>query len=341
MPSTSALRIRPALLFSGVLLLVLLVEYLVIQRPEFSTRPALPAAVTFDLLVGIPLLFYFLVVRRYQLPVTTVVGAFGGALALGYYLIPAGQQQYLGWASHGLVLVEAATVVLAVINLRRLVRAYTEARQHSADFVENLHAAFAAVFRRSLAPLVSELIMFRYALLSWRAKPEVRPGQTAFTSHRDSGFLALIIAFSCLSVIETVVVDLLVSRWSSTAALVLLVLDVYTLVFLLAHLRAVMLRPITLHNGRFVIRIGFIWRLEVAIESIFKIEELRDTPEPDKNCLNLAKPLFTPPNVRLTFAEPITVIGLYGIRRTVPQVALYVDDRVALLQQLHATPPAQ
>jgi len=58
-----ALRLRPVLWFSG-LLLILFVEYLVVQRPDFSTRPALPAAVTFDLVVGLPLLFYFLVVRR-------------------------------------------------------------------------------------------------------------------------------------------------------------------------------------------------------------------------------------------------------------------------------------
>jgi hypothetical protein len=61
-----ALRLRPVLWFSGLLLLILLVEYLVVQRPDFSTHPALPAAVTFDLVVGLPLLFYFLVVRRYH-----------------------------------------------------------------------------------------------------------------------------------------------------------------------------------------------------------------------------------------------------------------------------------
>jgi hypothetical protein len=335
MPSF-ALRLRPVLWFSGLLLLILFVEYLVVQRPDFSTHPALPAAVTFDLVVGLPLLFYFLVVRRYQLPLTSVVGAFVGAVALGYSLIPVGQQQYLGWASRSLVLLEAAAAVLAVINLRRLLRAYAAAAQRSADFVENLHAAFAAVFRRPLAPLVSELIMFRYALLGWWARREVRPGQLAFSSYCDSGFLALIIAFASLSVIETAAVHLLVSRWNATAALVLLVLDLYTLVFLLAHLRAVVLRPLTLHHGRLTVRVGFVWRLEVAAGAIVQLEELRDTPEPDKKCLNLARPLLTPPNVRLTFAEPVTVTGLYGIRRTVPQVALYVDERAAFLQRLHA-----
>ncbi|GAA4378175.1 hypothetical protein [Hymenobacter koreensis] len=334
MTLTPAYNYRPALWFAGLLLALLFVERLITLQPQFALQPALPAAVTFDLLAGIPLLFYFFIVRRYRLPVTTVVGAFGGALALGYYLIPAGQQQYLGWARQSLVLLEAGVLVVAVANLRRLVRAYAEAARRSADFVENLNAAFAAVFRRSMAPLVSEVVMFRYALLGWWARPEVGAGQRAFSNHRDSGFLALVITCCALSVIETAAMHMLVSRWNATAAVVVLVLDVYTLVFLLAHLRAVMLRPATLENGQLLVRIGFAWRFAVPVQAVVHADELRDTPEPDKLTLNLAKLLFTAPNVRLTFAESVTITGLYGIRRQTKQVALYVDDRAEFLRQL-------
>ncbi len=334
--ATAATRFLPALLFGLLLGLVLLIEYFVIQHPDFSARPELPAAVTFDLLVGIPGLFYWLVVRRYRLPLTTVAAAFSGALALGYYLIPAGQQQYLGWGSRSLVLLEGAVIMLAVVNLRRLWQAYAESAQHNADFVENLHAAFTLVFGRPWAPLVSELVMFRYALLGWRAGPEVLPGQLAFSTSRESGFRALIITLAGVSVVETAGVHLLLIRWSTAAALVALLLSAYTLLFLLAHLRAVPLRPVLLAGRRLTVRTGFLWRLEVPAEAVLRLEELRDTPAPTFGLLNLAKPLLTTPNVLLTFAQPVAVSGLYGLRRTVWQVALYVDDRAAFMRQVQA-----
>jgi hypothetical protein len=337
---TLAPRLRPALWFAGLLLALLFVERLVTTLPEFSLQPALPAAVTFDLLLGIPLLYYWLIVRRYQLPVTTVVAAFGAALAIGYYLIPKPQQQHLHWASQSLGLLKVGVVVVSIINLRRLVRAYQAARQHSADYLLNLSAAFQTVFGRSLGPLVSEISMFRYALLSWRAAPEVGAAETAYFSHRESGFTPLIITLAGLSVVETGAVHLLASRWNATAALVLLILDLYTLVFLLAHLRAVALRPVVVTAEHLVVRVGFVWRAVVPLQSIAAVEALRDEPTADKQTLNVAKPLLTSPNVLITLAEPTTVTGMYGIQRRVNRVALYVDNHTTLRQQLLAAAPA-
>lgn len=341
MTRSTTVSFRPALMFGSLLLLALLIEYTIIQQPTFQLRPELPAAVTLDLLVGIPLLFYFLVVRRYRLPVTTVVAMFSAMLAVGYYLVPAGQQQYLHWGRHLLVLPEGIAVVAMVVNIRRLSLAYNHAAQHSADFVENMHIAFTAVFHRAWAPLVSELAIFRYALLSWRAQPEVQPEQAAFSTSRESGFRALIITLAGVSIVETVVAHLLLSRWNATAALVALLLSAYTLLFLLAHLRAVPLRPVVLDDRRLVVRTGFVWRLEVPAEAVVRVQELQDTPAPKPHLLNLAKPLLTPPNVLLTFSQPVAVVGLYGLRRTVWQVALYVDDWAAFGLQLQAAAHAR
>jgi hypothetical protein len=183
--------------------------------------------------------------------------------------------------------------------------------------------------------------MFRYALLSWRAQPEVGPGQQAFSTSRKSGFRALLLAVAGVSVVEMVVAHLLLSRWNATVALMALLLSAYTLLFLLAHLRAVPLRPVVLDGRRLIVRTGFVWRLEVPAEAVLRLQELQDTPAPKQHLLNLAKPLLTPPNVLLTFSQPVAVVGLYGLRRTVWQVALYVDDRAAFGLQLQAAAHAR
>jgi hypothetical protein len=318
-------RLRPVLWFAALLALIVAVEYFATTVPAFSQQPALPMAVTFDLLVMVPGLFYFLVVRRLRLPITSVVGAFGACVGLGYWLIPVGQQQYLRPASHVLVLLEAGVVGWALVNFRRIGRAYRAAREQHADFPANLSTAFEQVLGYRLAPLVSEISMFRYALLGWWAAPESRREET-FTSHRESGFTALVVVGCFAMGIETVSVHLLASHWSPTLAHWLLVLDAYGLLFLMGHGQAVRLRPTLLAADVLTLRVGFVWQVSVPRSTLASIEPLRDAPPANADVLNLSKLLFTAPNLLLTFAEPVAVTGPYGIRRTARRVAVYLDQ---------------
>ena len=65
-------QFRPVLWFALLALLVVGLERSVTRLPLFTLRPLLPLAVVGNVLVGIPLLFYFMVVRRYRLPVAPV-----------------------------------------------------------------------------------------------------------------------------------------------------------------------------------------------------------------------------------------------------------------------------
>lgn len=322
----SADRFRPVLWFGALLLLIILIEHSVVRLPIFAQRPALALGVTFDLLVFVPGLFYLMVVRRYRLPLTSVVGAFGAGLALGHWLLPAGQQYYLGLAGYALGLLEVLTVAWAVVNLRRIGQVYRAARRQSADFPVNLSAAFQQVLGRSLLPLVFEISMFRYALLGWWAAPETLAGDQAFSAHRESGFGALAVVGSLAILVETATVHLLARHWSNSLALGLSVLDGYGLLLWIAHAHAVRLRPAVLTREELTIRVGFFWRLSVPRAQLLAIDCLRAAPAAGSDILNLSKLLFAEPNLLLTFAEPVVVTGAYGIRRPARRVALYLDQ---------------
>ena len=331
--SYSVHRLGPALWFGALLLLLVGVERVVTTLPVFPLRPALPLGVTLDLLVVMPGLFYLLVVRRYRWPVASVVGACGAGLALGYWLIPAGQQHYLRLAGHALILLEALTLAWAVVHVRRLGRAYRAARRQGADFMDNLAAAFRQVLGRSLPPLVFEISLFRYALLGWWAAPEARAQDAAFSSHRESGFPALAVMGSVALAVETSAVHLLAGHWSPGLALGLLVADGYGLLVWMAHGHAVRLRPTLLTADELVIRVGFFWKIAVPRASVVAAESLREAPAAGAS-LNLAKLLFTTPNLLLTFAEPVEVIGPYGIRRPAQRVTIYLDHPQQFIQGL-------
>ena len=65
------------------------------------------------------------------------------------------------------------------------------------------------------------------------------------------------------------VAHVLLLRWNSTAALAGAGLHAYGLLLLLAHLRAVRLRPVRLtENGELVLRVGFLWELRLPATDI-------------------------------------------------------------------------
>ena len=183
-------RGRPALLFGLLALLLVAVEWQVTRLPQFYQRPALPAAVSADLLLGLPLLFYFVVARGYRLSPLTLVVAFGTAVAVAGWVLPAGQQQYVQWGKWALLLAEPLVLLGALWHLRRLIRAYRHGQQQGeTDFLTNLENSFQTVFSRPLRPLLGELAVLRYALLFWLpAAPE--PAAIPFTAYRQSAFRA-------------------------------------------------------------------------------------------------------------------------------------------------------
>ena len=318
-------RFRPMLWFGGLLLLIVSLEHTITASPLFSQRPILPYAVTFDLLVGIPGLFYVLVVRRCQLPLSSLAGVVGACLALAYWVLPVAQQAPLQALRFLPALLEGVSLVLLATKARRLLRSYQAAYQQRPHFWPSAQLAVQQALGPAGVLLVAEVEMLRYALLGWWAKPEVTPEATAFSSYQESGFTAFAVLLGVALAVEAAVLHLLVSLWSARAAGWLLFFDMYTLVLLVAHGQAVRLRPSLLTTDTLHLNVGFVWHLTIPLEELVSIERLRDNPEPAAGLLNLTKLLFTPPNLLLTFAQPVVLKGPYGIQRTGRRLAVYLD----------------
>lgn len=318
-------RFGPLLLFGLLATLVVGAEYAVVHRADFDQRPALPPAVAFDVLVTLPAVFYLCVVRPYRLPLTSLVGVLGACLALAFWLIPVAQQQPLRVLRLLPALLEAATLGLAATRARRLVRAYRAAYAQEPQFWPSAQAAV-----RSLGAagklLLAELNLLRYAALGWWATPETTADATSFSSHRESGFVALIVTAIVVMTVETACVHLLAQQWCPQLTLWLLFVDIYGVVFLVSHAQAVRLRPTLLTVGELRIRIGFMWELVVPRAQLVSAQALREAPATSTGVLTLSKLLFATPNILLTFAEPLVVAGPYGIRRTARRVAVYLDQ---------------
>lgn len=319
-------HLQPILWFVGAVCLVIGVEHAATTSARLAQQPLLPVAVVLDVLVGLPLLFYFCLVRRYRLPLASLVGVVGACLALVHWLLPVAQRPPLPGLRWLPALLEAATLLGLATKGRRLLGHYRAAYQHEGHFWPSLRLAVPQTLGPTGALLVAEADMLRYALLGWGAAPEVPAGATAFSTHRQSGFMAMASMVGVVLAVEMGVVHLLASHWNGRLAGWLLLAEAYGLVLLVAHCQAVRLRPTLLHQEVLQLHVGFVWQLVVPVAEVVAIHSLRDNPAPAPGLRNLTKPLFTPANLLLTFAQPVVLQGPYGLRRTARRLAIYLDE---------------
>ncbi|GAA3999865.1 hypothetical protein GCM10022408_08580 [Hymenobacter fastidiosus] len=331
MPAPALSGRKPLYYFLTLALLLLAGELTITRLARFTTTPGLPFAVTVDLVVGLPVLYYLFIVRRYKVGWTTVAGVFGLALVVAAWILPPAQQLYLGWFRKALLLAEPVLLVVLVVRLRRLVHHYRLAAAIEPDFLLNLAASFRAVFGQPLPFLVSEAAMVRYGLLGWLKPAAAQPG---FSMHRESAFTAIMGTLLLVSVAEMGGVHLLVQRWNPVAAYWLLGLSVYGMGFLLGHLQAVRQRPLLLTATVLRIRVGLVWNFDLPLAALAAAEPWRDAEPLPEGVLNLAQQLITPPNVLLSCHHAITALGPYGLGKTTRQLALYVDKPAEFVQAL-------
>jgi hypothetical protein len=136
------------------------------------------------------------------------------------------------------------------------------------------------------------------------------------------------VALALITVVEMAAVHLLVRQWSPTLAWVLTAISIYAVIGVLAHSRAVRLRPILLTPDALHVRIGLLWSVRVPYDRIARVTAAgRDAPQGGPKGYLHAVTLGTP-QLLLELRDPIDAHGPYGYtKRGVRQVGIAVDQR--------------
>ncbi|GGV14335.1 hypothetical protein GCM10010293_06520 [Streptomyces griseoflavus] len=159
-------------------------------------------------------------------------------------------------------------------------------------------------------------------------------GGTAFGYAR--GQTAVMFGFAFVCVVETVAMSVLLGDWPVVHAVVLF-LDVYTVVFVVALHAASVVRPHVVDGEALRVRRGVHVDLRIPVERIGAVRrELRMTHEAADGVLDLAVGSQT--NVAVELNEAVTHVNLFGGRREVRVVRFHADDPDGLVRALAAGP---
>lgn len=183
-----------------------------------------------------------------------------------------------------------------------------------------------------------ELVMARLAVLGWRLRPDVPPGALGFVGHRiENQMIAVMLA---LQVIEIGVVHLLVWHWSATAAMVLLVLGVWGIVFSLALMNGLRIHPVLLTHDKLRVRAGPLTDVTIPLSAIAAIESAISHEDCKRRDV-LRATLLTHPNVVLRLAPALEQTDLLGRSRKIERIAFRLDDPAPFMAALNEQLPTE
>jgi len=317
----------PALLL-GVLSVFVLSPYFALHQSDLAT------AITLDFVLTIPLLYLWLI-RHKPISKLSVSPVLILCFLLASYLLPADQQSLLTQIrNYALPIFELSILAWIFYQVRRTVLAYRMEKGRSPDFYDSLKAACSKIFPRRLSTVMAtEAAVIYYGLNFSR----FTPSENAFTYHQKNGSMMMHGTFIGLIIVETIGVHFLLSIWSETAAWVLSIIGLYTLLQLTGMIRAIPRRLIRFEEGQLILPYGLLAEAKVPLSQIQHIEESRKS-FPAEGLDRKLSPIgdFESHNFILHLHSPAMLSGLYGTKRAFTKLAFFVDDAArfkALLQQ--------
>ena len=307
----------PLILFSILILLI--------KSSLMAGNDTLDLAISADLLLTVPLL-YFLIIRKTEIPKTTVVPVMIIGLLIGLNLLPVESQTYvLLFKTWALPIIEISIITYVIIKVRYAIKKYKTLKGVSPDFFSALKSTCSEILPKKLVtPFATEVAVFYYGFFNWRKKTYE---DNEFTNHKNSGTPALLGGLVLVLAIEAFVLHILVAGWSIIAAWILSALSIYTAIQIIGFARAFAARPISINQDSLSLKYSLLNEVTIPINAIESIELSKKEMDKDPLTKKLS-PLgeLESHNMIIRLKEEHQLTGLYGMKKNFKVLGLYVDE---------------
>ena len=288
-----------------------------------------------DILIVAPILFC-LYLKKWNWKLA--VALFAGASIFATIAIPHTLLAPYQFITNTGIFVEIAIIAfevfLIILFLAYLPKLIKQVRQDSRPL---LFSFAAAVEQRTKNPIIqvlsSELLVFYYAFASWRKKP-----MEGISLHQQSSYIAFQVMLLHAIVLESLGFHWWLHSKAPILSFVLLLLNIYGFIFILADLQAMRLNRIQHEHKGFYIPFGLMKHAFIEYENIEEIildkKELQVKKR--KDCVEFICRDFEEvfPQVILKMKEPQQVRFMYGMKKSYLFVAIKCDDPNYFIQKL-------
>lgn len=282
-------------------------------------------AVTIDLLLIVPLV-YFLLIRKSEIPKTTVIPVMIIGLLIGSYFLPKESQTYLTiFKTWALPVIEISILTFVIIKVRSAIKKYKDLKDSTPDFFSALKSTCYEILPKKLVlPFATEVAVFYYGFINWKTKDV---NENEFTYHKKSGTPALFGAFIMIIGVETFALHFLLARWSLIGAWILTSLSVYTAIQVFGFARSLSKRPVSINQESLTLKYGILNEVEIPFSDIDKVElsrKLLEKAELTKTLSPLGE--IESHNVIIHLKKENELVGLYGMKKKFRVLGLHIDE---------------
>lgn len=325
---------RPLISF-GIPFLAILFLVLLSKSSIFFTNPSVfSLAITIDLLLVVPIIYYILI-RKTEIPKTTVVAVMVIGLLIGSYFLPKENQTYLElFKTWALPIIEVSILTYVIIKVRSAVIKYKNLTDKSPDFFTTLKSICYEILPKKLVlPFATEIAVLYYGFINWR-KPRLKENE--FTYHKNSGTLALLGVFILILCGETIALHFLLALWSSTAAWILTILSIYTAIQVFGFAKSLSKRPTSINHDSLSLKYGILNEVEISFPDIDNIELSKKQLDEKDVLTKRLSPLgeLESHNLIIHLNKENELIGLYGIRKKFTVLAFHIDNNEEFKSQM-------
>lgn len=292
----------------------------IVRSTAFAREPQILGwALTFDLAITIPIIYYWTNVRSGRRPPAALLPIFIISVSIASLVVP---RLAAGHFQEQLHLLAVPAEIASIAMVVRRLRAPRTGGTRDARIEE---ATVAVLGRGPVATAVAgEIKVCAHALFG----SSERTGDPRMKISGVDDWPTIAACILMLLAFEAIGMHLLVQLWSVKAAWVLTALDVYSALWIIGDARALRSLQPEIRDGVLDVRFGLRWSVEVPLALIDEVRPVRSEGDwKNRHTLKLA--LLDEPTILVLLSRPVTATGFVGITRRVTALAVLPVDAAA------------
>jgi hypothetical protein len=307
--------------------IIFIVGMLLIHIANPNSRDKIADGVLADFVITFPTLYYFIIIRPLKTSAKRILIVISVCSLIAYLVLPQHQKNYILQLRKLTALAELVFIGYAITNLNRLRKFYKIHKEKLPDPIFNLRFAMADALGESLAVKVvaSELSILRYGLLFWKKEASGLKESKNFTTHKETGYIAVWCILIVAILVEISAFHLLLLKWSHVAAMVVTILSLYGVIFFIADLSAILKRKVQMNNEYLLLRTGLRWRVKTSLNNINAIKKITGDYQSDDAYFK-GGIIKNSGNLLISFKAPVQVDKLYGASKEFSTILMNIDD---------------